>query len=426
MPPTNQNTTIILLKYAFSHSESSFGPFSMTTQPPNHLSTQPPLTGLRIIDLTEALAGPYCTMMLGDLGADVIKIERPGVGDQSRKWGVKRADGSSAYFCSTNRNKRSVALDLKQPAAQDVMSRLLAAADVLVCNVPRLDSLKRLGLHPDDVRAAHPRLIYCAISGYGHSGPNAGLGGYDLVAQGEAGLMSVTGTAESVPMRYPIPLADMTCGMYSALAILTAIIVREKTGQGQFIDMSLVESQAAWATIIAGDYFANGKPPKPIGNDHPSIVPYQVFQSADKPIIVAVGTDKLWASFCELLGLAPDVRDDPRFIDNPARVAHRQSLIPILQSQILQHPADHWIELFRAAEIPCGPINTVPDLLGDRHYLARGNLVPFGGLTTLANPMKLAGTPPSYRLPPPNLGEHSREVLASLGYTPEEIASILS
>ncbi len=389
----------------------------------------PPLTGLRVIDLTEALAGPYCTMLLGDLGADVIKIERPGPGDQSRKWGARRPDGTSAYFSATNRNKRSLALDLKRPDHQDVLARLLATADILVTNTPRLDSLKRLGLHPEDVRAAHPRLIYCAISGYGHSGPNAGLGGYDLVAQGEAGLMSITGTPETVPIRYPIPLADMTSGIYSALAILAAIIARGQNGggegQGQFIDMTLLETQAAWTTIVAADIFATGQPPKPIGNDHPSIVPYQVFQAADKAMIIAVGTDKLWAAFCDLLGLAANFRDDPRFVDNIARVKNRKELIPVLQEKIRAQPAAYWIERLRAAEIPCGPINSVPDILNDPHYLARGNLVSFGALTTLANPLRLAATPPSYRLPPPDLGQHSREVLEGLGYSAEEIGKLV-
>lgn len=384
-----------------------------------------PLSSIRIIDLTEALAGPYCTMLLGDLGADVIKIERPNSGDQSRQWGAQRADGSSAYFSATNRNKRSLSLDLKRLDHQDVMVRLLATAHVLVCNIPRLDSLKRLGLHPDDVRVAYPQLIYCAISGYGHSGPNAGLGGYDLVAQGEAGLMSLTGTPESVPIRYPIPLADMTTGMYSTMAILAALIARSQTGAGQFIDMTLFESQAAWTTIIAADYFATAKTPQPIGNDHPGIVPYQVFRAADKCLIIAVGTDKLWAAFCKTLGLAAEIQADDRFVDNPARVKNRQDLIPILQERLLQHPADYWIAQLRAAEIPCGPINTVPDLLGDRHYLARGNLIPFGDLLTLANPLKLTATPPSYRLRPPELGEHTQAVLESLGYTPTEIETLL-
>ena len=374
-----------------------------------------PLPALRIVDFTEALAGPYCTMLLGDLGADVIKVERPGLGDPARQWGARRADGESAYFCAVNRNKRSLALDLKDPAAQAALPRLLATADVLVCTTPRLDSLQRVGLHPDEVCATYPRLIYCAISAYGHTGPAAGQPGYDLVTQGEAGLMSVTGTDESAPLRYPIPLADMTTGLYAALAILSAVIARQATGQGQFIDMSLLECQAAWLAILAGDYFATGQPPQPVGNAHPGIVPYQVFQTADTPLIIAVATDKLWAAFCRVLDLGPEVRDEARFVSNPARVAHRAELIPILQARLAAQPAAHWLPRLRAVEIPAGPINTVPDLLGHPQYLARQNLVVTGDLTTLANPLKLAATPPTYRRPPPRLGEHSDEIWCELG-----------
>jgi crotonobetainyl-CoA:carnitine CoA-transferase CaiB-like acyl-CoA transferase len=217
----------------------------------------------------------------------------------------------------------------------------------------------------------------------------------------------------------------MTTGLYATLGILAAIIARTQTGEGQFLDISLLESQAAWTTIVAADYFATGKPPKPIGNDHPSIVPYQVFRSADKPMIIAVGNDKLWSAFCAVLGLGTDVCNDPRFVDNPARVKNRTALIPILQERLSQQSADYWSAHLRAAEIPCGPINSVPDLLGDRHYLARGNLIPFGDLTTLANPIRLADTPPSYRLPPPALGEHTQAVLVSLGYAPSEIETLL-
>jgi len=385
-----------------------------------------PLDNIRIVDLTEALAGPYCTMLLGDLGADVIKIERPGVGDQSRRWGARLPNAESAYFCSTNRNKRSLTLNIQSQAGQAVMQRLLATADVFMCNIPRAESLRRAGLDWETLRAKFPRLIYASITGYGRTGPYAGRSGYDLVAQGEAGLMSVTGTEESAPLRYPIPLADMTTGLYAAIGVLAALRARDQTGQGQLIDLSLLEAQAAYLTVLAGDYFATGKPPRPIGNAHPSIVPYQVFHAADKDVVIAVGSEKQWGQFCDVLSLGANVRDDPRFADNQARLKHRGDLVPILQERLAQIPSTELLPKLQAAEIPCGPINAVPDLLGDEHYRQRGNVVEqmhsrAGAVKSLANPIRLADTPPAYRLPPPALGEHSQPVLRELGYADEEI-----
>ena len=388
-----------------------------------------PLDNIRVVDLTEALAGPYCAMLLGDFGADVIKIERPGAGDQSRRWGARLPKDESAYFCSTNRNKRSLTLNIQSQAGQAVLHKLLATADVFMCNIPRAESLKRAVLDWETLHARFPRLIYVSITGYGRTGPYAGRSGYDLVAQGEAGLMSATGTEESAPLRYPIPLADMTTGLYAAIGLLAALRVRDQTGQGQFIDLSLLESQAAYLTVLAGDYFATGKAPRPIGNAHPSIVPYQVFRAADKEVVIAVGSEKQWAQFCEALELGAEARDDPRFADNQARLKHRAELIPILAARLAQVPAGELLPRLRAAEIPCGPINTVPDLLGDEHYRSRGNIVEqnhvhAGLVQSLANPVRFSETPAAYRLPPPALGEHSTQLLAELGYSAEETARL--
>src|SRR6188474_2854515 len=292
------------------------------------------LANLRVVELTEALAGPYCAMMLGDLGADVIKIERPVMGDQSRRWGARLPGGESAYFCATNRNKRSVTLDIRAAAGREALYRLLVTADVLLCNIPREESLRRAGLDAETVRGQFPRLIYASITGYGRTGPNAGRSGYDLVAQGEAGLMSVTGTEESAPIRFPIPIADMTTGLYTAISILAALRVRDQTGQGQVLDMSLLESQAAYLTVLAGDYFATGKAPRPIGNTHPGIVPYQVFRTADKDIILAVGSDRQWAALGGVLGLDTAVINDPRYATNVGRLEHRAEVVELVQSRL--------------------------------------------------------------------------------------------
>ena len=387
------------------------------------------LTGIRVIDLTQALAGPYCTMLLGDLGADVIKVERPGTGEQSRGWGPPYLNGESAYFLSVNRNKRGITLNLKLPEAQAIMHKLVASADVFIVNQPRLSSLQKLGIDYETLCALNARLIYCSITGYGMTGPYAGRPGYDVVIQGEAGLMSITGEVEGGPVRYPVPIADVTSGIYSALAIVGGLLARERTGKGQFIDSTLIESQMAWLTNVGGNYFATGQRPPRLGNAHPSIVPYQPIRARDKYLSVGVGTERLWERFCRALGVQDALMTDPRFATNRDRLIHRDELIPLLEDIVGTQDADYWLDLFREAGIPCGPINFVDEILDDPHVRARGVIVelehPAAGLVrSIANPVHLSETPVSYRLPPPMLGQHNAEVLAELGYGPAGVTRL--
>lgn len=387
------------------------------------------LTGTRVIDLTQALAGPYCTMLLGDLGADVIKVEQPGKGDQSRGWGPPYLNGESAYFLSVNRNKRGITLNLKWPEAQTIMHKLAVGADVFVVNQPRQSSLQKLSIDDETLRSLNPRLVYCSITGYGMTGPYAERPGYDVVIQGEAGLMSITGQVDGGPMRYPIPIADVTTGIYSALAIVAALLARERTGEGQFIDSSLLESQVAWLANVGGNYFATGQRPPRLGNAHPSIVPYQPFKARDKHLIVGVGTERLWERFCHTLGIKDTIMTDPRFATNADRLIHRDELIPLLEDIIAQQDAETWLQLFREADIPCGAINFVDETLNDPHLRNRGVIVELehlaaGTVRSIANPVRLSATPVSYRLPPPMLGQHNAEVLAELDYTSADVTQL--
>jgi len=389
----------------------------------------PVLDGIRVLELTEALAGPYCAMLLGDLGADVIKIERPGIGDQSRAWGPPFVGSESAYFLATNRNKRSLTLNYNDDAGLDILHRLIATADVVIFNNPSLASLARRGIDPDTLCAKYPRLVYCAISGYGFNGPKAGLPGYDIIAQAEAGVWSFTGTPDTEPVRYPVAIADITCGIYATIGILAALFARERTGRGQFLDTALFDSQLTWLANIGSNYLNAHQPPQRWGNAHPSIVPYQVFRGSDgRHFVIAVGTEALWARFTRVLGAEETLDRDPRFTSNALRTRHRDELIPVVQQILDQRPAAVWLERLAQAQIPAAAIQTVGEALTDPQTLARGLIVEIdhpaiGIARSIANPIRLSATPPLYRLPPPTLGEHTAAILRELGCSPAEIAA---
>ena len=385
-----------------------------------------PLTGINVVDQAQALAGPYCSMMLGDMGANIIKIERPGVGDQSRAWGPPFIGGESTYYLAVNRNKRSLALDFTKPEGRDVLYRLVDRADIFITNVPRVESMEKYGIAYDTLHARNKRLIYAAISGYGHTGPRAGQAGYDIIAQGESGTMALTGDPAGGPARFPTPIADMTTGLFTLIGILAALNARHTTGEGQFLDVSLLESQMTWLENFAGEYFATGQEPLKRGNSHGQVVPYEPMQGSDGEwLILGVGSDNIWGKFCELAGLM-DLRDDPRFYTNAERVLNREVLLPRVREVIRSRPAGEWVEILKAAAIPSGPIRNVSGALADPQVAARGVIIEMehpalGMIKSMATPIHLSATPLTYRDYPPQLGEQTDTLLKEAGFDTKEI-----
>ena len=384
------------------------------------------LEGIRVVELSEALAGPYCAMMLGDLGADVVKVERNAGGDQSRNWGPPFVGTESAYYLATNRNKRSITLNYDHSLGNEILQRLVAAADVFICNQPSMNSLQRRGIDPQSLMAKHPRLIYCAISGYGFSGPNTERPGYDILAQAEAGVMSFTGDPDAGPMRFPIAIADMTTGMYSAMGILGALFARERSGRGDYLDMALFDSQLTWLANIGSNYLNAGVSPARWGNAHPSIVPYQLFRGSDaRHFVVGVGTQEQWLRLVKLLGVE-ELGTDARFENNPARIKNRDQLIPLLQLRFDSQSSEAWLAKMKSVDIPAAAIQTVGEALNDPQTKARGLIVEIEHPTlqqarSIANPIRFRDRPVVYRLPPPLLGEHTRAILEQLQYSENEI-----
>jgi crotonobetainyl-CoA:carnitine CoA-transferase CaiB-like acyl-CoA transferase len=373
-----------------------------------------PLSGLTVLDLTRVLSGPYCTMLLADMGARVIKIEQPGRGDDTRGWGPPFVNGESSYFLSINRNKESLTLDLKSPSAQRIIATLLERADVLVENF-RPGTMERLGLSYEGLAVTHPRLVYCSISGFGQTGPRSSEPGYDAVMQGEAGLMSITGAADGPPYRLGVAIADIVSGMFAAQGIAFALLARERTGRGQRVDIGMLDATAALLTYQAGIYFATGTTPGRLGNRHPTIVPYETFAASDGDFVVAVGNDEQWRRFCRIIE-ASDLAGDERFATNRARVTNYDALRPLLVERLRTRPRTAWVEVLKAAGVPCGSVRTISEVLVDQQLDARGMVetvdhVSAGAIRVLGVPIKLSDTPGAVRSAPPALGQHTESIL---------------
>jgi crotonobetainyl-CoA:carnitine CoA-transferase CaiB-like acyl-CoA transferase len=384
-----------------------------------------PLDGITILDLTRVLSGPYCTMLLADMGARVIKVEQPGKGDDTRAWGPPFLEGESAYFLSINRNKESVTLDFKHPEGRAVLDRLIAKSDVVVENF-RPGTLAKVGLEYQALAARHPRLVYCSISGFGHTGPRWKEPGYDAIMQAEGGLMSITGSADGPPYRLGVAIVDIVSGMFAAYGIAMALFARERTGRGQEVDLAMLDATVALLTYQAGNYFASGKVPARLGNRHPSIVPYETFAAADGEFVLAVGNDDQWRRFCAIAELP----EEPRFATNRQRVTDYDRLRPFVADRLRTRARQDWIDRLTAAGVPCGSVRNFQELFEDpqlaaREMITRVEHATIGQLRTLGVPIKLSDTPGAVRTAPPTLGEHTDAVLErDLGLSADAIAGL--
>ena len=394
---------------------------------PDNLTNTGPLAGIRVIDLTRVLSGPFCSMMLGDMGAEVIKIERPSAGDDTRAFAPPYQGEESAYFLSVNRNKKSLALDMKQDAAKEVLWKLVENADVIIENF-RPGAAARLGFGYKDVAARNPGIIYGSISGFGDTGPGAKRPGYDLVIQGESGIMDITGDPDSPPTKMGTSIADMVAGMMLSQGILAALNARHIMGKGQHVKVSMLEALASLLTYQASNYYATGITPKRRGNAHPSIVPYETFQAGDGWLNVAVANDSLWQKFCDAAD-KPEWKDHPNYAAAPDRVQNRDEIMPLITEVVKTKTRAEWIALLDAVGVPCGAIATVEEICESETLKARGMIWEMdhktaGGVKTIANPIEFTGTKLATPAPPPRLGEHADEILASAGYDAAAISAM--
>ena len=386
-----------------------------------------PLQGIRVIDFSQILAGPFCTMLLADMGADVVKVEKPNGGDDTRRYGPPFIEGESAAFLTLNRNKRSIVLDLKSEQGLGVVRRMLADADVMLHNF-RPGVVERMGLGYDDVSALNPAIVYCAVSGFGATGPYSQRAGFDLVAQGMSGLMSINGFPDSPPAKVGVPMADLNTGMFCAYGILTAYINRLATGKGQHVDASLLESGMAYTLYESATYFATGEVAGPLGSAHRMIAPYQAFATQDGYINIGAANQNNWERMCRAVG-RDDLLDDARFASNPERMVNIQSLTPIMEETFRTQTTAHWVGVLERAGVPCGPIYNIEQVYADPHVQSRDMAVELqhpkaGGIRNIGVAVKLSDTPGSVRTPAPLLGQHTDDVLTEFGYADADIAAL--